>query len=71
MPRVYLKYELPQEQEEYSLAYNGAKYKYAIDELEDWMRSQIKYDQTISPTEIKVLQLVRLKLQEIMKEEDI
>lgn len=57
------------EQEEYSLAYNGAKYKYALDELEEWLRNTIKYDDGDNGrARLKVLQEVRDKLNEIMNE---
>jgi hypothetical protein len=70
MPRVYLKFEIPQETEEYELAYNGAKYKYALDELDEWLRNTIKYDQggDLGEARLKVLQEVRDKLNEITNE---
>lgn len=69
MPRVYLKYELPMEEEEYSLAYNGAKYKYALDEIDEWLRKIIKYDDGDNGrARIKVMQEVRTKLREIMND---
>lgn len=67
MSRVYLKFDLPEEREEYELAYNGAKYKYALDDLDDWLRAQIKYDDGDNGrTRIKVMQEVRDKLREII-----
>ena len=67
MPRVYLKYDLPQEREEYELAYNGATYKSVIDDLDNWMRNEIKYSPTITEAESKVLRVVRLKLSELLR----
>lgn len=72
MPRVYLKFDLPQEREEYALAYNGAKYKYTLDDLDDWLRAQIKYDDGDNGrARLKVMQEVRDKLHEIVREREI
>jgi hypothetical protein len=71
MPRVYLKFEIPQESEEYELAYNGAKYKYALDELDEFLRHKLKYDGDLAVAKQKVYQEVRDKLHEIMREREI
>jgi hypothetical protein len=72
MPIAKLIYRLPEEKEEYELAFNGAKYKYAIDELDNWLRNILKYnDGNIEKAKIKVLQEVRNKLWEIINDSDV
>jgi hypothetical protein len=68
MPRVYLAFSLPDEQEEYELAYNGAKYKDALDDLAKWLREQLKYNSELKPVEKRCYIACRDKVIEVMGE---
>lgn len=45
MPIVILKYKLPEEQEEYKLAINGALYSIVVDEILGLIRKRLKYEE--------------------------
>jgi hypothetical protein len=44
MSLVTLKYRLPEEQQEYEMAYNGALYKIVLTELDEELRRKYKYE---------------------------
>lgn len=59
MPKAILEYNLPEEKDEYQLALNAASYQAALQELDNWLRAQIKYANRADST---TLQEVRDKL---------
>lgn len=70
MPKLYLAFNMETEREDYEMAVNGAKYKFALDDLDNFLRHVIKYDDGDNGrARIKVMQEVRDKLREIMNEE--
>jgi hypothetical protein len=71
MPRAYISFKLPEEKEDHDTALKAFDYKFALSDLEEWLRSIVKYDNESSRTRIKVMQEVRDKLHEIMNERDI
>ncbi len=64
MPYANLKYKLPEETEEFNLAFNGGIYKAAIDDLDNWLREQYKYH---NKTTVKI-EDVRAKINELLRE---
>jgi hypothetical protein len=64
MPKAYLKFELPQETDEFELAQNGGKYKAALDDFDNWLRAMDKYENKRSVT----VKDAREKLRELMHE---
>jgi len=41
--RTVLEFNLPEEEEEFLLAFNGARYAIALDEMDNWLRQKVKY----------------------------
>lgn len=66
--KAILEFNLPEEQDEYDWAVNGPTYKLALEELDAWLRSVIKYDELISETERLIFERVRAKLNDITSE---
>lgn len=62
MPKVTLSYNLPEEQEEFELASKGARYSYIIDEFDNWLRAELKYNDKLTDQEHDIYQTVRDKL---------
>ena len=62
--RTILEFNLPEEEEEFLLAFNGARYAIALDELDNWLRAKIKYGDHDQATEA-LYQECRDKLNEL------
>lgn len=45
MPKITVKYDLPDEQYEYECAANGAKYRCVLDEMSNYFRKKFKYEE--------------------------
>jgi hypothetical protein len=54
--------------EEFEDYYNGPKYLIILDEIKNWIRSELKYNPKLKPLEAKTLEKVREKIFEIEKE---
>ena len=63
-----LTYTLPEEEPEFRLACNGAKWMGAMHDLDQHLRSLLKYDDTITGEAHDALDKVREKLYEILQE---
>lgn len=57
-----------EEKEEFEVYYNGPKYLGIIEDLRNWIRSELKYNPKLKPSEAKVLESVRAKIAEIERE---
>lgn len=55
--------------DEFDTYYNGPHYRYVVEELRNWIRSELKYNPKLKPLEAKVLEKVREKIAELEKEE--
>jgi len=67
-----LKFNLPEDQSDFDLAVNGAKAQFALDDMDQWLRSQTKYaPDNISEDTFKAFELCREKLREIVYENGI
>lgn len=67
MSKATLSFEIPQENIEFESAYYGHSFKRVIEDFNDWIRTQIKYQNV----EVLPLEEVRSKLWEIVKENEI
>jgi hypothetical protein len=64
-----MKYTLSTDDKEEHLVWlNGPKYLGVIEDLRNWIRSELKYNPKLKPLEAKVLESVRSKIFEIEKE---
>ncbi len=48
MPKAVLEFDLPEENTEFKEAVNGGKYIMVLQELDNFLRSECKYNDTIS-----------------------
>lgn len=68
MPKVTLTFKIPEEQEELKIAQDGGKYLYALDELNNYLRKKIKYEEH-TEAEYAIYEDIRTKLWEFRNEE--
>jgi len=68
MPRIYLSFNADTEREDFEAAFAGAEYKYAIEDISNWLRNIVKYDPKLKDVERRVYQEVREKMVEILKQ---
>lgn len=68
MPRVSLEFDLPEEQEEFDLAYHGARLSVIIEDLDNYLRNRMKYDE-LDEAQYEVYDTVRRKLTELRNNE--
>ena len=68
MPKFTLTFNQPDEQEEFNNAINGGKYRAIIEELDDFLRSKLKYDSTLSIEQHDVYNTIRNQLTNLRKE---
>lgn len=65
-----LKFNLPEDQDDFDLAVNGAKAQVALWEMDQWLRSQYKYmsDEEYSKDKYETYEKCREHLRELMFE---
>lgn len=67
-----LKFNLPEEKEEFLHAQNGVKYKVCIEEIENYFRTEIKYkSDTYTEVELNLLESVRDAVLDIIRNREI
>jgi len=70
MPKLKLEFDTATEQEEYYNAINGNKYRYLLQDLDNWLRNIIKYNSyKNTPEEQEFASKVRDRLRELLEEE--
>jgi len=69
--KAILKYNLPEEQEEFDIANKGWKYRSALIEIDEYLRSKIKYDESLTDEQYKVYEDTRTKFWEILNEDQL
>ena len=67
MPKATLSYSLPEEADEFDLAYQGAKLACIIEDLDNYLRAKIKYGPLTDEQET-IYQEIRDKLNELRHE---
>jgi len=72
MPKLKLEFDTITEQEEYYNAVNGDKYRYLLQDLDNWLRDITKYNSyNNTKEEINFADKVRDKLYELLQEENL
>ena len=69
MPTAILSYNLPEEQDEFDLAYNGARLAVIVEDFDDYLRRKLKYESdALTEEQYKLYQEIRDKLNEMRNE---
>lgn len=63
--KATLEFNLPEETEDHNTALNGWRYKAAIDDIFQALRSMSKYDDSLSESDHVILEKIREKFTEI------
>jgi hypothetical protein len=73
MPKAILKFDLPEEQDEFKLATKGADFYSILWDHDQWMRDSIKYGKSEikDKTPQEVIEIARKNLWELMSEKGI
>jgi len=70
MPKLKLEFDTIEEQEDYYNAINGDKYRYLLQDLDNWLRDITKYNSYNNTSEEQEFaSKVRDKLYELLEEE--
>jgi hypothetical protein len=69
--KAILEFDLPSEREEYEDATDGWKYSIVLWEMDQWLRSKIKYDDTLTDEQYDIYEGVRKRLWEIAEENEV
>ena len=62
MPKAKLEFDLPQEQVEFNLAVNAVNWKYTLYDFDQWLRSELKYNDARQDADCVIIQEVRDRL---------
>lgn len=65
--KAILEFNLPQDEVEHQLALNGANYKIALDEMDNYLRNRLKYEE-LDDKVYEALQLARNTLTELTQD---
>jgi hypothetical protein len=72
MSKATLKFNLPEEQEDFELALNATKYYVVLHNIDQTLRNKIKYaDENATDEYINTLQMIRDELWMFLEENDI
>jgi hypothetical protein len=66
-----LQFNLPDDQEDFNMAVNGTKWYLTLWELDQFLRSKVKYDETISEEAQDIYDNIRQKIRELQSENGI
>lgn len=69
--KAQLTFNLPEEQEEFETANNGWKYQSVLWDLNEFLRSKMKYDDKITDVQYDIYDEVRSKIWEFLNEKNI
>lgn len=69
--KAILKFKLPEEQEEFEIANKGWKFRLALSTYDQYLRSKLKYDESLTDEQYKVYEEARAKFWEILQEEQL
>lgn len=65
--KAILEFNLPEESVEHLLALRGDAYKYALDDMNNYLRARLKYE-ALSDAVAEALQAARDKLNELIRD---
>ena len=66
-----LRFNLPDEQPEFETAFNGSKWCCVAWELDQHLRSQLKYNEKLTEEQYNICQEIRDKLWDILRKKDL
>jgi hypothetical protein len=69
--KAILEFDLPEDQSEFDLANKGSKYHFVLWKMDQWYRSKIKYDDTLSDEQYKIYEDSREQLREFMNHAEV
>lgn len=65
--KAILEFNLPEESVEHLLALRGDAYKYALDDMDNYLRTRLKYEE-LPDAVVEALQAARNKLNELIQD---
>ena len=68
MPKAVLEFNLPEENMEFKEAVNGGKYLMVLQDLDNFLRSECKYNDSLSEDTHNAYDLVRDKIRSICED---
>lgn len=71
MGEIILKFDSVEEAEDARTALDGWKWKHSMWELDQWLRSEIKYNEKLSAERDDAYQAVRDKIREILNDDNL
>jgi len=71
MPKAILEFNLPEENSEFKEATNACSFKAAIQDFDNFLRSKLKYDDSLTDAQYKIYDEVRTKLYEELNDNDL
>lgn len=69
--KANLEFNLPEEQEDFDTCCNARKYYCVLWDLDQELRSKIKYDEKLNDEQYKIYEEIREKLHELLNEQNI
>lgn len=66
-----LKFNIPEEEIEFRMAIDSPKYFNSLWEMDRWLRSEIKHNDSLNEVQYDTFEQVRNKLHDIMSDNDI
>lgn len=66
-----LKFNLPEEESEFKTSVNAIKYYTALWDMDQWLRSETKYNDNLTESEYLIYETVRIKLHDIMMDNEV
>lgn len=69
--KAILKFDLPEDEYQFSAASRATKWVAAMWEMDQWLRSQIKYTESYTDDQYELLEDVREKLRDIMNDNNV
>jgi hypothetical protein len=69
--KIKMIFDLPDDEEDFSMAANAGKMNIVLFDFDQWLRSQIKYSEDIKASKHDILQDCRDKFHELLRENNI
>ncbi len=71
MSKAILKFNLPEDQEDYFNASNGYNYRNCLSELDNHLRNELKYNDKLIEVESNKIEEIRSKLLDLLLENNV
>lgn len=69
--KAKLEFNLPDDQHDFDFAVNGSKWYCVAWDLDQWLRSEIKYNEEIAECDRESFEIVRDKLRDLMFDQNV